>query len=63
MKVMSVIQLRIEHANVIRKALRNYLEDIQARDSALDPDDSAAHVEHHDNQKEFDLITKALSYL
>ena len=55
-----MIQLKIEQANIIRKALRVHLEYLQKREAQLNPGDKQA---HHDNQKEYDLVTQALSYL
>jgi hypothetical protein len=55
-----VITLKIEQANVIRKALRKHLEYLHKREAKLNPGDKQA---HHDNQKEYDLVTQALSFL
>ena len=58
-----MIELKIEQANVIRKALRQYMNEVQSRDEDLNLDCAADLAVHHDNQKEYDLITEALSFL
>ena len=58
-----MIQLKIEDANVIRKALRNYLTTLKSQESELNLDSPADIARHHDNQKEYALVLDALSFL
>ena len=58
-----MIEIRLEHANVIRAALRASLKLLKAERALLNPDVAADRRLLADNRKEMDLVLDSLSYL